>query len=109
MNWMKKLPLLLTFLLLYKAVAQEDRVITTAVPFLTIAADARAAGMGDMGVATSVDAFSQQWNPAKFAFAEQKMGIGVSYTPYLESIITDISLLVSNFYNKINDQSSFAF
>jgi hypothetical protein len=89
--------------------AQEDqRVITTAVPFLTIAADARAAGMGDMGVATSTDAFSQQWNPAKFAFAERKMGIGVSYTPYLESIITDISLLNASFYNKINDQSAFA-
>ncbi|MCX2720738.1 type IX secretion system outer membrane channel protein PorV [Lentiprolixibacter aurantiacus] len=107
---MKKLSLLLLFFLVYKAVAQEDRrVITTAVPFLTIAADARAAGMGDMGVATSVDAFSQQWNPAKFAFAEQQMGIGVSYTPYLESIITDISLLGANFYNKINDQSAFAF
>lgn len=89
--------------------AQEDqRVITTAVPFLTIAADARSAGMGDMGVATSTDAFSQQWNPAKFAFAERKMGIGVSYTPYLESIITDISLLNASFYNKLDDQSAFA-
>ncbi|MFD0798216.1 type IX secretion system outer membrane channel protein PorV [Maribacter chungangensis] len=89
--------------------AQEDqRVITTAVPFLTIAADARSAGMGDMGVATSTDAFSQQWNPAKFAFAERSMGIGVSYTPYLESIITDISLLNASFYNKINDNGAFA-
>lgn len=89
--------------------AQEDqRVITTAVPFLTIAADARSAGMGDMGVATSTDAFSQQWNPAKFAFAERAMGIGVSYTPYLESIITDISLLNASFYNKIGEQSAFA-
>jgi hypothetical protein len=89
--------------------AQEDqRVITTAVPFLTIAADARSAGMGDMGVATSTDAFSQQWNPAKFAFAERAMGIGVSYTPYLESIITDISLLNASFYNKISENSAFA-
>lgn len=105
---MKKLLLLALLILIGKVSAQEDRVITTAVPFLTIAADARAAGMGDMGVATSVDAFSQQWNPAKFAFAERKMGIGVSYTPYLESIITDIALLNGNFYNKINDQSAFA-
>ncbi|MFS4417695.1 type IX secretion system outer membrane channel protein PorV [Maribacter sp. 2307ULW6-5] len=98
-------------LLLYIAVgrAQEDqRVITTAVPFLTIAADARSAGMGDIGVATSTDAFSQQWNPAKFAFADRKMGIGLSYTPYLESIITDISLLNASFYSKIDDQSAFA-
>lgn len=89
--------------------AQENqRVITTAVPFLTIAADARSAGMGDMGVATSTDAFSQQWNPAKFAFAERQMGIGLSYTPYLESIITDISLLNASFYNKISDNGAFA-
>ena len=91
-----------------KVSAQEDRVITTAVPFLTIAADARSAGMGDMGVATSMDAFAQQWNPAKFAFAERKMGIGLSYTPYLESITTDISLLSGSYFNKLNDRSAFA-
>src|SRR5690606_2773566 len=61
--------------------AQQERTITTAVPFLTIAADARASGMGDMGVATSFDAHSQQWNPAKYAFATQKSGVGISYTP----------------------------
>jgi hypothetical protein len=105
---MRKLLMLAFLVLVGKVYSQDDRVITTAVPFLTIAADARAAGMGDMGVATSMDAFSQQWNPAKFAFAERKMGIGVSYTPYLESIITDISLLNGNFYNKINDRSAFA-
>ncbi|MGB5819211.1 MAG: type IX secretion system outer membrane channel protein PorV [Saonia sp.] len=105
---MKKLLILVLIAFVCKVSAQEDRVITTAVPFLTIAADARAAGMGDLGVATSVDAFSQQWNPAKFAFAERKMGIGVSYTPYLESIITDIALLNGSFYNKINDRSAFA-
>ncbi len=106
---MKRIPIILLLLFLVKTSAQEDqRVITTAVPFLTIAADARSAGMGDMGVATSTDAFSQQWNPAKFAFAERKMGIGLSYTPYLESIITDISLLNASFYNKISDQSAFA-
>ena len=105
---MKKIPLLILLAFVIKLSAQGDRVITTAVPFLTIAADARSAGMGDMGVATSTDAFSQQWNAAKFAFAEQKMGIGVSYTPYLESIITDISLLNGSFYNKINERSAFA-
>lgn len=105
---MRKIAILVFVAMVGKLVAQEDRVITTAVPFLTIAADARAAGMGDMGVATSMDAYSQQWNPAKYAFAERKMGIGVSYTPYLESIITDISLLNGNYYNKINDRSAFA-
>jgi len=105
---MKKLSILVLLAFVCKLSAQDgDRVITTAVPFLTIAADARSAGMGDMGVATSTDAFSQQWNPAKFAFAERKMGIGVSYTPYLESIITDISLLNATFHNKIDDNSAF--
>lgn len=105
---MKKLWLLTVIVLFYEASAQENRVITTAVPFLTIASDARSAGMGDMGVATSADAHSQQWNPAKFAFASQEMGIGASYTPYLESIITDIALLNASFYNKLNDRSAFA-
>lgn len=106
---MKKLVVVTLFLFITKLTAQDNsRVITTGVPFLTIAADARASGMADIGVATSVDAYSQQWNPAKFAFAEHKMGIGISYTPYLESIITDIALLNANFYNKINDQSAFA-
>ncbi len=107
---MKKLLILVVFLIVAPQVsAQQERVITTAVPFLTIAADARASGMGDMGVATSFDVFSQQWNPAKFAFANQKTGVGVSYTPYLESIVNDVSLLNANFYNKVNDRSAFAF
>ncbi len=106
---MKKISILILLAFGFKLSAQQDqRVITTAVPFLTIAADARSAGMGDMGVATSTDAFSQQWNPSKFAFAERKMGIGLSYTPYLESVVTDIALLNADFYNKINDQSAFA-
>ncbi len=105
---MKKIGIITLFLMSTKISAQENRVITTGVPFLTIAADARSSGMGDMGIATSVDAFSQQWNPAKFAFAENKMGIGISYTPYLESIITDIALLNANYYNKINERSAFA-
>ncbi|KGK31383.1 type IX secretion system outer membrane channel protein PorV [Cellulophaga sp. E6(2014)] len=104
---MKKLLVVALVLGYFKVSAQNERVITTAVPFLTISADARASGMGDIGVATSVDAYSQQWNPAKFAFAEQKMGIGISYTPYLESIITDIALLNASFYNKIDDRSAF--
>lgn len=108
MKKMRKLLALAMFLTALQVIGQEDRVITTAVPFLNIAADARAAGMGEMGVATPVDAFSQQWNPAKFAFAERKMGVGVSYTPYLESLVTDIALLNANYYNKISSQSAFA-
>lgn len=106
---MKKITFIIVLALVGRVMGQEDqRVITTAVPFLTIAADARSAGMGDIGVATSSDAFAQQWNPAKFAFADRKMGVSLSYTPYLESIITDISLLNASFFNKIDDQSAFA-
>lgn len=109
MKKMKKLILLTVVLLSIKIAAQQERAITTAVPFLNIAADARAASMGDMGVATPVDAYSQQWNPSKYAFAQQKLGIGVSYTPFLENIVSDIGLLSANVYNKIDDQSAFAF
>ncbi len=106
---MKKLAILTLLAFVCKMSAQENnRVITTAVPFLTIAADARSAGMADMGVATSTDAYSQQWNPAKFAFADRKMGISLGYTPYLESVIKDIGLLSGSYFNKINDQSAFA-
>lgn len=105
---MKKLLLAACLYASFQSFAQQERVITTAVPFLTISSDARAAGMGEMGVATSVDAFSQQWNPAKFAFAERKMGLSASYTPYLESIVTDIALLNASYFNKLNERSAFA-
>lgn len=89
------------------AKAQDnDRTITTGVPFLLIAADARAAGMADQGVATSSDAYSQQWNPAKYAFALQQQGISFSYTPYLTSIANDISLGQVTYYYKLDDEKS---
>ena len=108
---MKKIALLLSLVLVGQfAKAQEDnsRVITTGVPFLLVAADARSAGMADMGVATSADAFSQQYNPAKYAFSLQKQGFSISYTPYLVSIANDISLGQITYYNRINERSSFA-
>ena len=109
MNKMKKIAILLILFTVSQNVrAQENRVITTGVPFLLIAADARSAGMGDMGVATSADAFSQQYNPAKYAFSLQKQGFSVSYTPYLSSIANDISLGQLTYYNRINERSAFA-
>lgn len=109
---MKNLSLLVLSAMLFlnaKSFAQEeqDRVITTAVPFLLIAADARAAGMGDQGVATSVDAFSQQWNPAKYVFAESQQGFGVTYTPYLSELVSDIFLGNITYYNRISERSAF--
>lgn len=106
---MKKTILLTLSLFSFSLIqAQQERPITTAVPFLTVAADARAAGMADMGVATSADAFSQQWNPAKYAFALYKQGASASYTPYLTGLANDISLGQITYYNKISDRSAFA-
>ena len=104
---MKKLILIFIGVVTTNAIAQ-DRSITTGVPFLQIAADARAAGMGDIGVATSPDTYSQQWNPAKYAFATDKQGFSVSYTPYLIDIVNDISLGQVTYYNRFNDRSAFA-
>ncbi len=110
---MKKITLLVLGVALLSNVhgyAQEerDRVITTAVPFLLIAADARGAGIGDQGVATSADAFSQQWNPAKFAFIKSQQGIGVSYTPYLSNIVNDIFLGNVTYFNRLDERSAVA-
>ena len=90
-------------------IANEDtRVITTGVPFLLIASDARAASMGDMGVATSVDAYSQQWNPSKYAFSEAKSGFAVGYTPYLSKLVNDIFIGNVTYFNRLNERSAFA-
>jgi hypothetical protein len=104
---MKKVLFILSGLFLgLGANAQNERPITTGVPFLLIAADARAAGMGDNGVATSPDAFSQQYNPAKYAFSLKKQGVSVSYTPYLTALVNDISLGQVNYFNRINERSA---
>jgi hypothetical protein len=106
---MKKIFLVLSILFAQQIVnGQENRVITTGVPFLLVASDARAAGLADQGVATSPDAFSQQWNPAKYAFALDKQGFSVSYTPYLTQLVNDISLGQVNYYNRFSERSAFA-
>lgn len=107
---MKKIALLIILLITsqFSNAQQDSRVITTGVPFLLVAADARAAAMGDQGVATSPDTYSQQWNPAKYAFALDKQGFSVSYTPYLTDLVNDISLGQVTYYNRINERSAFA-
>lgn len=107
---MKK-PILLTLLLLVTQLifAQQDiRVVTTAVPFLSIAPDARSAGLGDQGVATSPDAFANHWNPAKYAFIGNDTGAAVSYTPYLSKLVNDIFLADLTYYRAISDRSAWA-
>ena len=93
----------------YKNFSQNsNRVVTTGVPFIMITADARAAGMGELGVATSPDNYSQYWNPAKYAFVSNEKGIGLSYTPYLNKLVDDIFLGNILFFKKIDDRSSWA-
>jgi len=72
--------------------AQINNPIATAVPSLSIAPDARAGGMGDIGAATSPDINSQYWNPAKYVFMESDAGVSLSYTPWLRKLVTDINL-----------------
>ena len=80
--------------------------ITTAVPFLIISPDARAGGMGDLGVSSSPDANSIHWNPSKLAFVEKKTGFSISYTPWLRKLVPDINLAYVSFYNKLKGEQT---
>ncbi len=89
----------------------KDRLntITTAVPFLMIAPDARGGALGDAGVATSPDANSMHWNPAKYAFVDKKMGFSLSFSPWLRKLVNDIYLGYLTGYYKIDDRQTVAF
>ena len=74
--------------------------VITAMPSLSIAPDARAAALGDVGVATEADFNSQYWNPAKYAYMYSKGGITANYTPWLRKLVGDIDLAyLAGFYN----------
>ena len=106
----KILLILILFLIKSNLYSQNNsRVITTGVPFLLISPDARSAGMGELGVATSPDIFSQQWNPSKYVFAEKGKKIGLSYTPYLSKLVNDIFLANITYSLKKNDRSAWGF
>ena len=93
----------------YSANAQSDKTnllgqintITTAVPFLSISPDARAGGMGDIGVATSSDINSIHWNSSKLAFNEKKSGFSISYTPWLKALVNDMFIAYVSGYSKM--------
>lgn len=88
--------------------ANSNRVPIPAVPFLSIAPDARAAGMGDVGAATTPDANSTFWNPSKLAFIEQPNGVSLSYTPWLRNLVNDMSLSYLSGFYKIDKNSTIA-
>ena len=87
-------------------IGREFNPIRVAAPFLTITPDSRAAGYGDQGVASGADNNSQYWNPAKYIFADPKMGVSFSYTPWLRNIINGISLSNLAGYYKIDENQS---
>ena len=83
--------------------------ISTAVPILLIAPDARSGGMGDVGVASTPDAYSSHWNSAKYAFIEDDFGMGMSYVPWLRKLgAADMNLLNLTGFKRINDRSAVA-
>jgi hypothetical protein len=82
-------------------------VVTTAVPFLRISPDARAGGMGDIGIATTPDANSAFWNLAKTPFNEQKYGVGLTYTPWLKDLgLNDVYLLAASGFYKMDENQA---
>ncbi len=113
---MKRKTLQLTAIILFfvslnslKAQTDTINVVTSAVPFLRISPDARAGGMGDLGVATSPDANSSFWNLAKTPFAANKYGVGLTYTPWLKDLgLSDVYLLSLAGYYQIDELQAFS-
>ncbi len=85
---------------------QQTGGITTATPFLLIVPDARAGGMGDMGVATSADAFSLFHNPAKIAFSDRQIKTGITYSPWLRNLTDDIFIGSGSYINRFSENAA---
>ncbi|WP_439880410.1 type IX secretion system outer membrane channel protein PorV [Pontibacter sp. MBLB2868] len=80
--------------------------VTTAVPILTVAPDARSAALGDAGVALSPDANAPFWNPAKLGFVKNDMSVSFSYSPWLRNIVDDMSLSYLSGYKRLSETSA---
>ncbi|KXB82376.1 hypothetical protein HMPREF3034_01645 [Prevotella sp. DNF00663] len=80
--------------------------VYTAVTSQTIAPDARAGGMGDVGAATDPDVYSQYWNPAKYPFTISRAGVALNYTPWLRKLVNDIDLAYLVGYGRIGEHSA---
>lgn len=80
--------------------------VNTSVTSQMIAPDARAAGMGDVGVATDPDVNSQYWNPAKYPFCISRAGVSLNYTPWLRQLVSDMDLAYLSGYYRIGDYSA---
>jgi type IX secretion system protein PorV len=95
--------------LITTADAQEPiNIVTTAVPFLRISPDARSGGMGDAGIAISPDANSGFWDLGKIPFATQTDAVGLTYTPWLKDIASDVYLVTLSGYHKLDEDQAFS-
>src|SRR5574344_2086213 len=106
-----KILCLLTILLFALNSHAEDKKdmfnpVNTSVTSQTIAPDARAAGMGDVGVATDPDVNSQYWNPAKYPFCISRAGVALNYTPWLRQLVNDMDLAYLAGYYRIGEHSA---
>jgi hypothetical protein len=86
----------------------QINIVTTAVPFLRISPDARSGGMGDAGIAISPDANSGFWDLGKLPFAKQTDAIGLTYTPWLKDIASDVYLATASGYHKLDEDQAFS-
>ena len=86
----------------------DYNVISTAVPFMMIAPDARSSAMGDCGVSTSPDVYSMHWNPAKYAFIEDDFSIGLAYSPWLRSLVNDMNIAYLGVSKRVSPKSTVA-
>lgn len=89
-------------------IGQELNAITTGVPFLTISPDARSGALGDAGVASSPDANSIHWNPAKYAFIDQDISLNLSYIPWLRNLVKDINFQNLSGSYRLNENQTIA-
>jgi hypothetical protein len=87
-------------------VSAQENAITTAAPFLLIVPDARAGGMGDMGVATSADAFSLFHNAAKMTFSNRQIKTGITYSPWLRNLTDDIFVGSASYMNRFSENAA---
>lgn len=84
----------------------SPNVITTAVPFISIAPDARGGSMGDCGVSSAADVYSMHYNPAKYTYLEEDLSVGLGYSPWLHKLVPDMHLAYLAFAKKLNPESA---
>ena len=92
----------------YSTTTTDPNVITTAVPFVSIAPDARGGAMGDCGVSSEADVFSMNYNPAKYSYLKDNFSVGLGYSPWLRNLVPDMNLAYLILARKLNSESAIA-